>query len=59
MPSNQSNLHKPLTKEIKDSLGQIYSVQEYRKINNDLTVSHNGNIYLLDKDSTSYNTNKI
>lgn len=59
VPSNQSNLHKPLTKEIKDSLGQIYSVQEYRKINNDLTVSHNGNIYLLDKDSTSYNTNKI
>ena len=59
IPNNQSNLHKPLTKEVKENLDQIYSIHEQRKINNDLTISHKGITYLLDKDSTTYKNNKI
>jgi len=59
VPVNQSNLHKPLKKEDITNLDQIYSIHEERKINNDLTISHKGIIYLLDKDSTTYKNNKI
>ena len=50
VPNNQSDLHKPLTDEIKENLDQIYSIHKERKIYNDLTISYNWKIYLLDKE---------
>jgi len=49
LPKNKTNLHKPLNWLLKDNLNQIFSIQTSRKINNDMTISYHGNIYLLEK----------
>jgi hypothetical protein len=48
-PKRRKNLHKKLSKQTKERLPQIFSVQNTRKVNNDYTVMFNNGFYQLDK----------
>lgn len=45
VPKRKKNLHKKLSKQTKEKLPQIFSVQNQRKVNNDYTVMFNNNFF--------------
>ena len=50
VPQKKGNLHKPLTRYEKDNLDKIFSVRNYRIVNNDFTIKFKGIWYQLEKD---------
>jgi len=46
---NQSDLHKPINKEMKKKLPQIFSIQSKRKINNDYTIMFKNQFFQLEE----------
>lgn len=46
-PQNNNNLHKVLSKELKEKLPQIFSIQSPRKVNNDYTIMFKNRFFQL------------
>jgi hypothetical protein len=49
VPKKQADLHKPVNKEMKKKLPQIFSIQSHRKVNNDYTIMFNNKFYQLEE----------
>ena len=50
IPNRKKDLHKKLSKKLKENLSQIFSIQSERKVNNDYTVRFNNNYYQLNQE---------
>ncbi|MFH1288200.1 MAG: hypothetical protein ABII25_05835 [bacterium] len=49
VPKRKKNLHKKLSKTIKEKLPQIFSIQNTRKVNNDYTIMFKNQYFQLDE----------
>lgn len=49
-PTRKGDLHKPLTVYEKQNFDKIFSIKNYRVVNNDFTIKFNGMWYQLEKD---------
>jgi len=49
-PAKKGDLHKPLTAHEKQNLDKIFSIKNYRVVNNDFTIKFNGIWHQLEKD---------
>ena len=52
-PKRKSDLHKKISKQTKEKLPQIFSIQDQRKVNNDYTVMFKNNFFQLDREQTT------
>ncbi len=50
VPKRKKNLHKTISKQIKEKLPQIFSVQDQRKVHNDYTVMFKTNYFQLNRE---------
>lgn len=50
IPNRRKNLHKTLSKQTKEKLPQIFSVQEQRKVNNDYTIMYKTKYFQLNQE---------
>lgn len=53
VPARKKDLHKKATKQIKNQLPQIFSIQKQRKISNDYTIRFENNYYQLTQEQTT------
>lgn len=49
LPEKRGNLHRPLSEYEKNNLDKIFSVKNYRIVNNDFTIRFKGKWYQLEK----------
>ena len=49
-PQKKGNLHKPLTEREKQNLDKIFSIRNYRVVNNDFTIKFKGIWHQLEKE---------
>ena len=52
-PKRKSDLHKKISKQTKEKLPQIFSIQDQRKVNNDYTIMFKKNFFQLDREQTT------
>lgn len=49
VPANRANLHRPVSKELKAKLPQIFSIHSQRKVNNDYTIMFKNRFFQLEE----------
>ena len=49
IPREKANLHKPINKELKSKLSQIFSIQNTRKVMNDYTIMFKNQFFQLNE----------
>lgn len=49
IPNRKVNLHKKLSKQVKEKLPQVFSIQETRKVNNDYTIMFKNQFFQLEQ----------
>ena len=52
-PNRKADLHKKLSKTIKEKLPQIFSIQDQRKVMNDYTVMFENSFFQLDREQSA------
>jgi len=50
IPARKKDLHKKITKQVKDQLPQIFSIQKQRKVSNDYTIRFENDYFQLEQE---------
>lgn len=53
IPNKKANLHKKTSKQLKEKLPQIFSIQDERKVNNDYTIMFKTKYFQLDQEQST------